>query len=85
MLPGWGFRPGARGAAMRGIVKVFRRPRRLARATGGGFPDAGRPGLSDGVAQGSRCPASPRHALLAENPNLEAWGKPSLWVNIKDL
>ncbi len=22
--------------------------------------------------------ASPRHALLAENPNLEAWGKPSL-------
>ncbi len=24
-------------------------------------------------------------AVLAENPNLEAWGKPSLWVNIKDL
>jgi hypothetical protein len=30
-----------------------------------------------GVARGSRCPASPRHALLAEN-----LGKPSLWVII---
>ena len=38
----------------------------------GGFPR-----LSDGVARGSRCPASPRHALLAEN-----LGKPSLWVII---
>ncbi len=65
---------------MPGIVKVFRRPRRLARATGGGFPNALRPGLSDGVPRGSRCPASPRHALLAEN-----LGKPSLWVTIKDL
>ena len=41
----------------------------------GGFPR-----LSDGVAHGFRCPASPRHALLAEN-----LGKPSLWVIIKDL
>ena len=29
--------------------------------------------------------ASPRHALLAENPDLEAWGKPSLWVITKGL
>ncbi len=28
--------------------------------------------------------ASPHHALLAENPNLEAWGKPSLWVIISE-
>ena len=61
------------------------------RATGGGgFPNvlrlglSGRPRLVDG-ARGSRCPASPRHALLAENPNLEAWGKPSLWVITKGL
>ncbi len=67
---------------MRGIVKVSRRPRRFARATGGGFPNALRPGLSSGVPRGLRCPESPRHALLAENPNLEAWGKPSLWVII---
>ena len=70
---------------MRGMVKASRRPRRFARATGGGFPNALRPGLSDGVARGLRCPASPRHTLLAENPNLEAWGKPSLWVITKDL
>jgi len=38
----------------------------------GGFPR-----LSDGVPQGLRCPASPRHALLAES-----LGKPSLWVII---
>ncbi len=38
----------------------------------GGFPR-----LSDGVPHGLRCPASPRHALLAEN-----LGKPSLWVII---
>jgi len=48
---------------------------RFARATEGGFPR-----LSGGVAHGSRCPAPPRHALLAEN-----LGKPSLWVIIKDL
>ena len=38
----------------------------------GGFPR-----LSDGVPHGLRCPASPRHALLAES-----LGKPSLWVII---
>ncbi len=32
-----------------------------------------------------RAGGAPRHALLAENPNLEAWGKPSLWVITKDL
>ncbi len=30
-------------------------------------------------------PAPPRHALLAENLWPKTWGKPSLWVNIKDL
>ncbi len=35
------------------------------------------PMLSDGVPHGFRCPASPRHALLAES-----LGKPSLWVII---
>ncbi len=69
---------------MRGIVKAFRRTRWFARATGGGFPRLSAPGAG-GVAHGLRCPASPRHTLLAENPNLEAWGKPSLWVNITDL
>ncbi len=64
---------------MRGIVKAFRRPRRFARATGGGFPRLSAPG-ADGVPRGLRCPASPRHALLAEN-----LGKPSLWVITKDL
>ena len=43
------------------------------------------PRLSDGPilvdgAQGLRCLASPRHALLAES-----LGKPSLWVDINDL
>ncbi len=57
---------------MWGIGKASRRPRRFARATGDGFPR-----LSDGVPHGLRCPASPRHALLAEN-----LGKPSLWVII---
>ncbi len=56
------------------IVKASRRPRRFARATGDGFSR-----LSDGVARSLRCPASPRHALLAENP-----GKPSLWVIINE-
>ncbi len=45
----------------------------------GGFPR-----LSDGVPRGSRCPASPRHALLAENPRPQDSGKPSLWVITKD-
>ena len=55
------------------IGKAFRRPptARL-RDRSGGLP---RP--SDGVARALRCPASPRHALLAEN-----LGKPSLWVII---
>ncbi len=58
---------------MRGIVKAFRRtPAVRPRDRHGGFPR-----LSDGVARGSRCPASPRHALLAES-----LGKPSLWVII---
>ena len=46
----------------------------------GGFPRlSDGPMLLDG-AQGLRCLASPRHALLAES-----LGKPSLWVIIKDL
>ncbi len=65
---------------MRGIVKAPRRPRRFARATGGGFPR-----LSGGVPRGSRCPAPPRHALLAENLWPKDWGTPSLGVNIRDL
>jgi len=62
------------------IGKASRRTRRFARATGGGFPR-----FSDGVSRGSRWPAPPRHALLAENLWPKDWGKPSLWVNIKDL
>ncbi len=55
----------------------------------GGFPEScGRrlsgPG-ADSVARGSRCPAPPRHALLAEILWPKNWGKPSLCVNIKDL
>ncbi len=66
------------------IGKASRRPRRFARATEGSFPrafgqGADGPMLVDG-ARGFRCPASLRHALLAEN-----LGKPSLWVIIKDL
>ncbi len=61
---------------MRGIVKVFRRPPAVRpRDRNGGFPR-----LSDGVAQGFRCPASRRHALLAEN-----LGKPPLWVIISEI
>ena len=61
---------------MRRIGKARRRPPAVRpRDRDGGFPR-----LSDGVAHGSRCPASPRHALLAEN-----LGKPSLGVNIMDL
>ena len=67
------------------IGKASRRTRRFARATGGGFPGSCGRGLSGGPelvdgARGCRCAASLRHALLAEN-----LGKPSLWVNIKDL
>jgi len=57
------------------IGKASRRPRRFARATGGGFPRC-----SGGVARGFRCAASLRHALLAEN-----LGKPSLWVIINEI
>ncbi len=61
---------------MQGIAKVFRRPPAVRpRDRNGGFPR-----LSDGVAQGVRWLASLRPALLAEN-----LGKPSIWVNIKDL
>ncbi len=61
---------------LRDIVKAFRRPLAVRLPDqNGGFPR-----LSGCVARGYRCPASPRHALLAEN-----LGKPSLWVKIKDL
>ncbi len=65
---------------MRGIVKASRRtPAVRPRDPNGGFPMfSGGPMLVDG-ARGSRCPAPPRHALLAEN-----LGKPSLWVITKD-
>ncbi len=56
------------------IGKASRRTRRFARATEGGFPR-----LSSGVARGSRCPAPPRHALLAEN-----LGQPSRGVRTQD-
>ena len=78
---------------MRGIAKAFRRPpsRPLPvrpRDRNGGFPKSCGPRLSapgaDGVPPGLRCPASPRHTFLAESPNLEAWGKPSLWVIINE-
>ncbi len=70
---------------MRDIVKAFRRPHgrplpvRLPDRNGG-FPRlSDGPKLSDG-AHGSRCPASLRHALLAES-----LGKPSLWVIINEI
>ena len=61
---------------MRGIVKAFRRP------PTGRMDDqnGGLPRLSDGVARASRCPASPRRTLLAEN-----LGKPSLGVIIIEI
>jgi hypothetical protein len=45
-----------------------------------GDRNGGLPRLSDGVARASRCPASPRRTLLAEN-----LGKPSLWVIITEI
>ncbi len=58
---------------MRDIVKAFRRPPAVRLPDrNGGFPR-----LSGCVARGDRCPASLRHALLAES-----LGKPSLWVII---
>ncbi len=69
-------RVGGKPQAMRDIVKAFRRPPAVRlRDRNGGFPKSCGLGLSDGVAHGYRCPASLRHALLAEN-----LGKPSLWV-----
>ncbi|NKB55844.1 MAG: hypothetical protein GKS00_05865 [Alphaproteobacteria bacterium] len=58
---------------MRGIVKPFRRPPTgRMRDRNGSLAR-----LSDGVAHGLRCPASPRRTLLAENR-----AKLSLWVTI---
>ncbi len=58
---------------MRDIAKTFRRPPTgRMDDRGGGFTR-----LSDSVAHGSRCPASPRRTRLAEN-----LGKPSLGVII---
>ncbi len=55
--------------AMRDIGKAFRRPPAVRlRDRNGGFPR-----LSGCVPHGFRFPASPRHALLAEN-----LGKPSI-------
>jgi len=62
-------RVGGTAPTMRDIVKTFRRP--PTDRVGG--RDGGFSRLSDSVAHGSRCIASPRRALLAEN--LE---KPSL-------
>ncbi len=63
------------------IGKACRRPPGVRpRDRFGGFPKVFGQRLSDGVAHGFRCPASPRHALLAEN-----LGKPSLGVIIKGL
>ncbi len=54
--------------------------RRAAYATGTAASRGFRPkALADGVAHVSRCTASPRRTLLAEN-----LGKPSLWVFISD-
>ncbi len=73
-------RVGGKPRAMRVIGKAFRRPPAVRpRDRDGGLPRAFGQG-ADGVPHGFRCPASPRHALLAEN-----LGKPSLWVITKDL
>ena len=61
---------------MRHIVKAFRRP-----PTGRlRDPEGGFSRLSDSVARGFRCAASPRRTLLAENRE-----KPSIGVIIYDL
>ncbi len=80
-----GGQEGSRGRC-RASSRLADAPRRFARATG----TAASPMLSDwGFRAASPVArdagASPRHALLAENLNLEAWGKPSLWVITKDL
>ncbi len=71
-------RVGGKPRAMRDIVKACRRPPAVRpHDRNGGFPRlSGGPWLSDG-ARGYRCPASLRHALLAES-----LGNPSLWVII---
>ncbi len=53
---------------MRDIVKAFRRPQ--GRPLPVRLPDrnGGFPRLSDGVAHGFRCPASPRHARARRKP-----------------
>jgi len=62
--------------AMPGIGKTVRRPPPgHIRDRTGGFT-----GFLDSVAPVSRCRASPRQALLAENPV-----KPSLWVFISEI
>ena len=64
---------GGRPQAIQTIGKAFRRP-----PTGcGGDRNGGLPRLSDCVARASRCAASPRSALLAEN-----LCKPSSWIII---
>ncbi len=81
--------PSAKGAGRRGAAgDVGHRqgfpthPAVRPRDRNGGFPRlSGGPMLMDG-ARGSRCPAPPRHALLAENLWPKDWGKPSLWVII---
>ncbi len=66
--------PGRRGAAGDvGHRQGFPAPPAVRpRDRDGGFPRLSAPGAG-GVPRGLRCPASPRHALLAEN-----LGKPSL-------
>ena len=60
---------------MRGIVKPFRRPPTVRmRDRDGGFPR-----LSGSVAHGSRCPASPRRALLTENLGKSS---PCVFINV---
>ena len=73
-----GQRAGRREAAGGDIVKASRRPPadRLPDRNGG-FPR-----LSDGVPQGLRCPASPRHALLAENLGNRLYGSISTLLDI---
>ncbi len=80
--------PGRRGAAgdaghRQGLPTPAHMPPPVRpRDRNGGVPESCGRGLSGpgagGVPCGSRCSAPPRHTLLAENPSLEAWGKPSL-------
>ncbi len=55
-------------------------------------PSGGSPARPEAASQGFRTASpvaryageAPPHALLAENPNLQPWGKPSLWVIISE-